>query len=125
MNNQAAPSPDRFFDVLTAYQKTSALKTAIDLDLFTALADAPAAATRVAKACNASERGVRILCDYLTVLGFLEKSGDTYSLTTDSAAFLNRKSPGYAGGVAEFILSNHLTSAFDNLTQSVRKGGTA
>lgn len=125
MNTQAQPSPDLFFDTITAYQKTAALKAAIDLDLFTALADAPAAAPDIARACNAAERGVRILCDYLTVQGFLKKSADEYALTPDTAAFLNRKSPGYAGGVTDFLLSDHLTSAFDRLTDSVRKGGTA
>lgn len=125
MNAQAQPSPDLFFDTLTAYQKTAALKAAIDLNLFTALADAPATAAQVAKACTAAERGVRILCDYLTIHGFLQKSGNKYSLTQDSAVFLNRKSRGYAGGVADFLVSEHLTSAFNRLTESVRKGGTA
>jgi len=125
MTTPAQPSPDLFFDTLTAYQKTAALKAAIDLNLFTALADAPATAAQIAKACNAAERGVRILCDYLTVLGFLQKSGDKYNLTLDSTVFLSRKSPGYAGGVAEFLLSDHLTSAFKRLTEAVRKGGTA
>jgi ubiquinone/menaquinone biosynthesis C-methylase UbiE len=125
MTTQAQPSPDLFFDTLTAYQKNAALKAAIDLNLFTALADAPATAAQVAKDCNASERGVRILLDYLTVLGFLQKSGDKYNLTFDSAVFLSRKSPGYAGGVVDFLLSEHLTSAFKGLTDAVRKGGTA
>lgn len=125
MNAQAQPSPDLFFDTLTAYQKTAALKAAIDLNLFTALADAPATAARIAKACNAAERGVRILSDYLTVQGFLQKSGDKYSLTLDSAVFLSRKSPGYAGAAVDFLLSDHLTTAFKHLTDSVRKGGTA
>jgi ubiquinone/menaquinone biosynthesis C-methylase UbiE len=39
--------------------------------------------------------------------------------------FLNRKSPAYAGGTLEFLLSDHLRSAFDLLTIAVRKGGTA
>lgn len=125
MTNTAPPSPDLFFDTLTAYQKTAALKAALDLDLFTSLADAPAPAEQIAKACGAAERGARILCDYLTVLGFLQKSGDKYSLTADSAVFLSRKSPAYAGGVADFLLSDHLAVPFQRLTESVRQGGTA
>src|SRR5690242_9933598 len=125
MNAQAQPSPDLFFDVLTAYQKTAALKAAIDLNLFTSLADSPATAAHIAKTCNAAERGVRILSDYLTVQGFLQKSGDKYSLTLDSAVFLSRKSPGYAGAAVDFLLSDHLTTAFKHLTDSVRRGGTA
>jgi 2-polyprenyl-3-methyl-5-hydroxy-6-metoxy-1,4-benzoquinol methylase len=124
MNAQTQPSPELFFDTLTAYQKTAALKAAIDLNLFTVLADAPATAPEVAKACSAAERGVRILCDYLTVHKFLVKTGDKYSLTLDSAVFLNRKSPAYAGGIADFLVSDHLVSSFSRLTESVRKGGT-
>ncbi len=30
------PSPDLFFETMNAYQRTAALKAAIDLDLFTA-----------------------------------------------------------------------------------------
>lgn len=124
MNASSQPSPDLFFDTLTAYQKTAALKAALELDLFTFLADGPATSETLANKCKAAVRGVRILCDYMTVLGFLQKSGDKYSLTQDSAVFLNAKSPAYAGRAAEFMLSDELTKSFDQLTESVRKGGT-
>jgi DNA-binding IclR family transcriptional regulator len=87
MNSQNQPSPELFFDTLTAYQKTAALKAAIDLNVFTALADAPATALEVAKACDVAERGARILCDYLTVHKFLQKSGEKYSLTSTAPCF--------------------------------------
>ena len=125
MHPQSQPSPDLFFDTITAYQKTAALKAALDLHLFTALADGPLTAAGIAERCHAAVRSTRILCDYMTVLGFLKKSDDHYTLTPDSAVFLNRQSPAYAGGAAEFLLSDHLTRAFQNLAQSVRKGGTA
>jgi ubiquinone/menaquinone biosynthesis C-methylase UbiE len=38
--------------------------------------------------------------------------------------FLDRRSPAYAGGITEFLLSPTLTSGFENLTEAVRKGGT-
>src|SRR5204863_7550011 len=47
------------------------------------------------------------------------------ALTPDTSLFLNRKSPAYAGGAVEFLLSDHLTSAFKHLADAVRKGGTA
>jgi len=121
----APASPDLFFDTITAYQKTAALKAAIDLDVFTALAGKPADAKSIARVCKADARGMRILCDFMTVQGFLEKKRDRYSLAPVSATFLSRKSPAYAGGAAEFLLSDHLTSAFQKLTESVRRGGTA
>src|SRR2546425_12836575 len=105
-----APSPALVFDTINAYQKTAAIKAAIELDIFTALADSPATADVIARHAKASPRGIRILCDYLTILGFLTKSGDRYALTPDSALFLNRKSPAYAGGTLEFLLSNEIRS---------------
>ena len=125
MPGQPAPSPALLFDTINAYQRTATIKAAIELDMFTAMAGAPATAQAIATHSNASPRGIRILCDYLTVLGFLTKSGDQYALTPDSALFLNRKSPAYAGGTLEFLLSDDLKNAFVHLTAAVRKGGTA
>ena len=124
MDNNEAPSPVLFFHTLTAYQDTGALKAALELDLFTAMRENGATAAELATRCEAAERGVRILCDYLTVLGFLEKKGERYHLTRDSATFLDRNSPAYAGGAAEFLLSDHLTQAFADVAAAVRKGGT-
>jgi ubiquinone/menaquinone biosynthesis C-methylase UbiE len=92
---------------------------------YTIISDGPTTAAEIAARCNGSPRGVRILCDYMTVLGFLHKCDGKYVLTQDSAVFLSRKSPAYAGGAVEFLLSDELTGAFDKLTEAVRKGGTA
>jgi ubiquinone/menaquinone biosynthesis C-methylase UbiE len=119
------PSPDLFFDTLTGYQKSAALKAAIDLDIFTALSDGALTAVELAKKCNADARGVRILCDYMTIYGFLLKTNSRYGLTPDSEVFLSRKSPAYAGGAAAFLLSDELIGAFKQLSESARKGGTA
>ncbi|HSB11837.1 MAG TPA: class I SAM-dependent methyltransferase [Blastocatellia bacterium] len=119
------PSPLLLFETLTAYQRSEALKAAIELDLFTAIADGSKTATEIAARCNAAERGVRILCDYLTMIGFLTKQGRSYQLTQDSAVFLNRHSPAYLGTASEFLLSDHVVREFRSLTEAVRKGGTA
>lgn len=124
MDNNSAPSPVRIFETLTAYQDSAALKAGLELDLFTAIGGNGATAAELAARSNAGERGVRILSDYLTVLGFLEKKDGRYHLTKDSAAFLDRNSPAYAGGAAEFLLSDHLTKAFADVAAAVRKGGT-
>jgi 2-polyprenyl-3-methyl-5-hydroxy-6-metoxy-1,4-benzoquinol methylase len=117
-------SPALFFDTVNAYQQTAAIKAAIDLDLFTAIAEGGESAHQIAERCGASQRGTRILCDYLTVLGFLTKQGDRYSLTADSAFFLSRRSPAFIGGSVEFLLSPMLTAGFKDLASAVRKGGT-
>jgi len=125
MNDLNPPSPALLFDTINAYQKTAAIKAAIELDVFTALVGAPATAEAIARHSKGAPRGIRILCDFLTGLGFLTKSGDYYSATRDTALFLNRQSPAYAGGTLEFLLSDPLRGAFDLFTSSVRNGGTA
>ncbi|HZG52762.1 MAG TPA: class I SAM-dependent methyltransferase [Pyrinomonadaceae bacterium] len=119
------PSPERIFQTLTAYQQTAALKAAIELDLFSSIAEGDDTTAKLAARTQAAERGVRILCDYLTVSQFLGKLPDgRYTLTAESAIFLDRRSPAYVGGIAEFLSGAHLGDAFRRFTESVRKGGT-
>jgi len=119
------PSPAIIFDTLNAYQRTRALKTGIELGLFTIIGEGNTASKAVAEKCGASERGTRILCDFLVISGFLTKEGNSYGLTPDSATFLDKRSPAYMGTVSEFILSPNLVENFDHLTEAVQKGGTA
>ena len=58
MENNDAPSPVLFFQTLTAYQRSSALKGAIDLDLFTAISNEGRTAAQIAQRCKADPRGV-------------------------------------------------------------------
>ena len=68
-----------------AYQRTAALKAAVELEVFTAIAEGADTVGALATRCAASERGIRILCDYLTISRLLTKAGDRYQLTPDSA----------------------------------------
>lgn len=120
---QAPPSPERLFAAATAFQQTATIKAAVELDLFAAIGDGADAAGEIAGRCGAAERGIRILCDALTVYGFLEKSGGRYALTPDSAMFLDSRSPAYAGRALEFLLAPTLIEGFANLTGAVRNGG--
>jgi SAM-dependent methyltransferase len=117
------PSAEIVFDTLFAYQKSAALKTAIDLEVFTAIDDGAHTAAAIAARANASERGVRILCDYLTVHKLLAKSDSMYGLVPESAAFLSKRSPAYLGTIANFLVRPELKSNFENLTEAVRRGG--
>jgi len=119
------PSPQLFFQTINAHQRTEALKAAVELEVFTAIAEGNQTAPDIAKRVSAAERGVRILCDNLCIMGFLTKSGDHYQLTPDSAFFLDKRSPAYIGGATEFLLTPMLTAGFQSLTEAVRKGGTA
>jgi ubiquinone/menaquinone biosynthesis C-methylase UbiE len=123
--NSSPPSPALFFDTVNAYQRTEVLRTAVELDLFTHLAAGPRTADELAAVCRATERGIRILADQLTISGFLLKAVDRYELTPDSNVFLNRKSPAYLGGTLDFLLTPEIRDSFSHLTAAVRRGGTA
>ena len=43
--------------------------------MFTAVAEGNGTTADLARRCGTAERGMRILCDYLTILGFLTKKG--------------------------------------------------
>jgi SAM-dependent methyltransferase len=123
MSTDTMPSPGVIFDTLFAYQQSAALKSAIELELFTAIDEGAGTAPEIAKRCGASERGARILCDFLSVLGLLDKSGSTYRLTPESAAFLSTRSPAYLGTTARFLLRPELKRNFEDLTEAIRRGG--
>ena len=120
----SAPNPALVWEAFNGYQKTAALKAAIELDLFTAIADGATTAESISARCNASQRGIRILCDYLTVAGFLSKQASGYSLTPTSAVFLNRHSPACMSSAVRFINSPGLMAGFSDLTETVRRGTT-
>ena len=117
------PSPALLFDTFNAYQRTQAIKTGIELGIFTIIGEGNTTAKAIADKAGASERGTRILCDFLVISGFLTKEGSTYGLTPDTAMFLDKRSPAYMGTVSEFILSPHVMENFDRLTEAVRNGG--
>lgn len=123
MATQAMPSAEVVFDTLFAYQRSAALNSAIELDLFSAIDGGDHTTAAIAKTCGTSERGARILCDYLVTIELLAKSGDAYHLAPESAAFLSKRSPAYLGTVARFLLRPELKANFEALTEAVRRGG--
>jgi SAM-dependent methyltransferase len=125
MPDSTRPSPERIFDILNAYQRPAALKAAIELDLFTPIGEGADTVPAIAQRCGAPERGIRILCDYLTIAGLLSKTGNRYQLTPDAAVFLSRRSPAYLGSIVGFLAAPALVRSFDHLTETIRSGGVA
>ncbi|MDP9054908.1 MAG: class I SAM-dependent methyltransferase [Acidobacteriota bacterium] len=118
------PSPVRIFETLRAYQQTAALRTAIELDVFTAIGSGAATAAEIAAQCAASERGIRILCDTVVTDGFLVKQNGRYSCSPEAAVFLDRSSPACIASVSRFLCSPETIARSLSLTDCVRKGGT-
>lgn len=123
MTTATMPSADVVFDTLFGYQRSGALKSAIELDIFTIVDKGDTTATAIAAKSGASERGIRILCDYLTTIGLLTKSDHAYGLSPESAAFLSKQSRAYLGTTMKFLLLPELKTNMDGLTEAVRHGG--
>ena len=116
-------NPGRIHQALTSYQLAMAMKGAIELDLFTHIAAGATTAAAIAAQCQATQKGVRVLCDYLTVHGFLAKSGDHYSVREDVAPLLDRGSPLYMGSVGAFFTHPVMIAKYNDVAGLVRHGG--
>ena len=122
---EGTPDPTLVFGTLSAYQRTAALRAAIELDLFRALGEGPADAATLARRIKASERGVRMLCDFLTVVGLVGKRAGRYEHSPTSAVFLDPASPACVSSTVRFMSQPELTGAFAQLKDAVRSGRTA
>lgn len=110
-------------EILNGYQQTYALKAAVELDLFTHIAEGADTPAALARRVDGSTRGVRILCDYLAVIGLLAKSGERYALGRDAKVFLDRQSLGYLGASTKFLAHDTMIENFRDLASTVRRGG--
>ena len=121
----AAAQPDvgTIFAELRAIERTMALKGALDLELFTHIDDGAVTPDAIAKRIDASERGVRILCDFLTICGHLEKRDGAYGLTMNSKMFLTKRSEAYLGSIADFLADLDMLSLLRDVSGAVRTGG--
>jgi SAM-dependent methyltransferase len=117
-------TPGIVFENLQAFQRTAALRAAIDLDVFRAIGQGPGDVASIARHASASERGIRILCDFLVVSGLLEKDDDHYRHTPSSAAFLDPRSPTCLASIARFLALPEMRAPYEQLADIVRVGRT-
>ncbi len=95
-------TPERLLSDLWDARKAMALAAAVELELFTPLADGKKSAKEVATACGADLRGITSLLDALVALGYVEKKKDArYKLTELAATFLVPTSPAFMGAMVE------------------------
>lgn len=122
MPNPESPNPGLVFETMSAFHRTAALRAAVELDLFGALGEGCSSVGELAAHCKATERGIRILCDFLTVIGIIGKEGDSYRNSPTSAAFLDPKSPACISSTLRFMNNVELMRPYDHLTEIVRDG---
>jgi SAM-dependent methyltransferase len=125
VRSDSAPlNPGIVFEMVQAHQKTAAMVAAIELDVFRAVGRGPGDAASIAGHCRASERGIRILCDFLVINGVLAKEDGCYKHTPSSAAFLDPASPACMASVARFLSESAIMQADGKLADIVREGRT-
>src|SRR6516225_10081241 len=117
-------TPGLVFDMLQAHQRTAVLKAAIELDVFRAVGEGPGDVASIARHCKASERGIRILCDFLSIHGVLEKADGRYRHSPTSAAFLDPRSPSSLASIALFLSNPAMREPYERLADIVRTGRT-
>jgi SAM-dependent methyltransferase len=129
MHSAASPAPPLtpvlVFENVQAFQRTFALKAAIELDIFRAVGEGPGDVASIARHAKSSERGTRILCDFLVVAGLLEKVDSRYRHTPTSAAFLDPASPSCIASIVKFLTLPDVRHSYEHLADVVRNGRTA
>lgn len=101
----AEPTPAHIMQVGLGYQAAKVLQSGIELNLFTTLAHGAMTARSIADKLGLHPRAIPDFPDALVALGVLEREGDgpgaIYANTPETARFLDRSSPDYAGGILE------------------------
>jgi hypothetical protein len=121
---EAPLNPGLVFEMMQSHQRTAALKAAIELDVFRAVGEGPGDVASIARHAKASERGIRILCDFLVINGVLAKENGHYKHTPSSAAFLDPRSPACLASIAQFIGNPAINGPYEHLAEVVRAGRT-
>jgi hypothetical protein len=118
-------SPDHILDTGLAFWRAKTLLSAVELGLFTALAEGPLTAEQLRERLGLHPRAVPDLPDALLALGLLEREGDgsdaVYANTPETQRFLDRNSPAYVGGMLE-MANARLYPFWGRLTEALRTG---
>ncbi len=118
-------SPDHILRVGMGFFASKAVLSAVELGLFTELADGAMTGRRIEQALGLHPRATYDFLDTLVALGLLERAGQgeaaAYRNTADTARFLVRTSPHYVGGILE-MANARLYRFWSDLTPALRTG---
>lgn len=118
-------TPSHILQIGMGFFASKTLLSAIELKLFTALAQGPMTAAEIARSLALNRRAVPDFPDALVALGLLERAGDgadaRYANTPEGALFLDAGSPAYVGGVLE-MANARLYRFWADLTEALQTG---
>jgi len=116
-------TPQQLFEMINGYVVSGAIKAALDLEVFTLIANGKNTADQIAGAQKITPRAARILCDVLVAQGLLTKSSGRYGLAPISGAMLVKGSPGYLGAMLYgTIVNRFMWDGAGRMTEVLRAG---
>jgi SAM-dependent methyltransferase len=122
---RGGPTPERIMQLAFGFAPPETLASALDLRLFTHVAEGRTTLPALEAATGASRRGLRMLLNATVALGFLtrEGTGDEahFRLAPDAEAFLVEGRPGYHGEFVRLHIHD-LATNWKKLTECVRTG---
>ena len=117
--------PGHIMQTATAFWASKVLLTAVELDLFSTLGDKSMTASQLGETLELHPRGTYDFFDALVALKFLDRDGDgsegQYKNTPETAAFLDKSSPSYIGGMPE-MLNARLFAFWNDLGTALKTG---
>jgi len=115
------PTPDSILQIGLGFWGSKVLLSAVEIGLFTTLAEGPADLTSLSKRLALHDRGARDFLDALVALKMLDRKDGLYSNTPTTALFLDRTKPSYVGGLLE-MANARLYESWGRLTQALKTG---
>lgn len=113
------PNRDVLDDISFGLSRAAILKAAIELEIFTRIAEGHRTVPALARLGGLSERGTRLLLDALCFIGMLTKQRNEYGLVPTAEAFLVKGKPSYFGDAA---LGDFAWDARGQLSKIIRTG---
>ncbi len=115
------PKADHILQVGTGFWASKVLLSAVEMGLFTELAQHPEDLETLQGRLGLHRRSARDFLDALVALKFLQRTDGKYSNTESTDFFLDKRKPSYIGGLLE--MANHRLYPFwGHLTTALRTG---
>lgn len=114
--------PDRLTRLGLAFRESKAMLSAVELGVFTVLADGPLALLELAQRTGVHQRGARDFFDALVALQLLSRDTQgRYANAPEAALYLVPSSSNYIGGELEFANARQF-GPWNKLTEALRTG---
>jgi O-methyltransferase domain/Dimerisation domain len=120
--DSAVVTPDRIMKLGHAFRAAKALLSAVELGIFTALAEGPTGLDTLSRRLGIHPRGSRDFFDGLVALGMLQRDeSGRYANTPETDLYLDRRKPTYIGGELEHF-SAYVFPHWSLLTPALQTG---